>query len=472
MYAPAYQLKRAALVCFIGLIGSVGAFCAPTQASSATLWTSSPTTGNRVLQAPAFVHNPQTYSATQVLQVPGHVVQASETSAEAFPMSDGSGSETNLNDPVLSDNSSEDWRVILKQVGAVIYCAVISTGGLLLGFKHLNKKQAISNAEEVQSTGRNKLKAWAMAAVGGVDSADSNQLKFLLGVGWFMAHQLIGVGNDVIMKYAGGDLAVAQIVFLRFSFATLSMLPVMFASGLDSFRTNRLTLHFARSMLLAAGIALYCTGLTIAPIAVVTTLNFTIPLFTLVLSSLILKERVGPLRWFATLAGFLGVCVVLQPGHMAFNPQWLTVLLGASCFASLDVLNKAFVGKESFWAMIFYTALFTACITAYPAMQVWAPVSTTQLGLLAVLGSGANLLLYCLLKSFSFVDASALAPFRYTELLWSALVGFLFFAEVPAVTTLLGALVIVPSTLFVVWQESKGGNADPAPETAAEPEVV
>jgi len=73
----------------------------------------------------------------------------------------------------------------------------------------------------------------------------------------------------------------------------------------------------------------------------------------------------------------------------------------------------------------------------------------------AVLGAGANLLLYCLLKSFSLVDASALAPFRYTELMFSAAVGALIFSEIPAVTTLIGAAVIIPSTLYVVWAENR-----------------
>jgi drug/metabolite transporter (DMT)-like permease len=244
-------------------------------------------------------------------------------------------------------------------------------------------------------------------------------------------------------------------VFLRFAFATLTMLPVMFLSGMDSFKTDRVPLHVARSVLLACGIALYCKGLAAAPIAVVTTLNFTIPLFTLVMARVFLKETVDATRWIGTLAGFAGVMVVMQPGAAAFNPAWLVVLLSAAMFASLDVLNKVFVGKESFWAMIFYTALFTTCISAVPAAMAWVTPTAAQLGLLAILGAGANLLLFCLLKSFSLVDASALAPFRYTELMWSAAVGFLVFGEIPAATTLIGAAVIIPSTLYVVWAENR-----------------
>jgi len=79
-------------------------------------------------------------------------------------------------------------------------------------------------------------------------------------------------------------------------------------------------------------------------------------------------------------------------------------------FASLDVLNKIFIGKESFWAMIFYTALFTTVIAAVPAAMAWVTPTGAQLGLLAILGAGANLLLYCLLKSFSLVGKYCAFP--------------------------------------------------------------
>ena len=281
---------------------------------------------------------------------------------------------------------------------------------------------------------------------------------FVTGVLWFFAHQIIGVGNDVIMKYTGSTLGVAQVVFLRFAFATITMVPLMLSSGQGAFNTDRVPLHLARSLLLAAGIALYCKGLAIAPIAVVTTLNFTIPLFTLVLARIFLNESVDTSRWIGTLAGFIGVLVVVQPGGAAFNPLWFCVLISAAAFASLDVLNKVFVGKESFWAMIFYTALFTTVIAALPAFLTWVAPTAVQLVLLAILGAGANLLLFCLLKSFSLVDASALAPFRYAELIWSSALGAVLFAEFPTHSTLLGAAIIVPSTLYVVWAENQKGR--------------
>ena len=104
---------------------------------------------------------------------------------------------------------------------------------------------------------------------------------------------------------------------------------------------------------------------------------------------------------------------------------------------------------------------------SHPGWQQWKPLRREALHNVYILwasrwwvswkllGAGANVLLYCLLKSFSLVDASALAPFRYTELMWSAAVGFLVFGEIPAVSTLIGAAVIIPSTLYVVWAENQ-----------------
>ena len=323
--------------------------------------------------------------------------------------------------------------------------------------ENINSSSAALQKTKKKTKKKSLVVTFASAAA---DGAAPPVGTFTIGIAWFFMHQIIGVANDVIMKAAGQTLSVAQVVFLRFFFATLTMLPVMLISGKDSFKTDRLPLHFARSALLAMGIFLYAKGLTVAPIAVVTTLNFTIPLFTLVLARFVLKEKVDVNRWIGTVVGFLGVCVVLKPtggaaGLGSFNMSWLLILAAATIFASLDVLNKVFVGRESFWAMIFYTALFTTLIFSPFAFIGWVAPTMTQYGALAALGAGANALLYCLLKSFSMVDASALAPFRYTELILSAGVGWVLFKEAISMNTILGAMVIVPSTLYVVWKENQ-----------------
>lgn len=299
--------------------------------------------------------------------------------------------------------------------------------------------------------------------------SDDKLRNYVIGVGWFILSLVISVTNDVFQKYLGDNLHAYQIVFMRFFFGCITLLPFMFYFGGKSFYTSRIGLHVVRGALLFAGIALWCYGLVIAPITVATTLNFTIPLFILILAIPFLGERVGFSRWAATIVGFLGVIFVLEPTKLDFNPYTALLLLSAFLFATLDVINKKYVVKETMLAMLFYTALFTMLIGALPAYYHWQPMTSVQLGVLALLGCGANLILYCLLKGFSAVDASALAPFRYIELLFSAACGFLIFGEVPTQGTLIGAAIIIPSTFFVVYYETRKSrrnatNSEEAPQ--------
>lgn len=278
---------------------------------------------------------------------------------------------------------------------------------------------------------------------------------YVRGVAWFVLSLVISIINDVFAKYLGQDLHSFQITFMRFLFGTLTLLPFMLYYGKEAFKTSRIVMHLFRGALLFMGIVLWCFGLTIAPISMATTLNFTIPLFILILAVPFLGEKVGLSRWLATIVGFAGVVVVLGPGRIDFTPLTLLLLLSAAMFAVLDIMNKKYVVKESMLAMLFYTALFTTLLGLIPALRVWQPLAMNQGVLLFLLGCGANLILFCLLKAFAAVDASALAPFRYLELVFSVGLGFVIFKEIPTLGICLGALIIIPSTFFIVYHETR-----------------
>ncbi len=287
------------------------------------------------------------------------------------------------------------------------------------------------------------------------------QNTFLRGILWFLMSLLVSNINDVISKYLGSNLHPIQITFMRFLFGTLILIPFMAYSGRQSFTTSRPLLHFLRGVFLFGGIALWNYGLTIAPITVVTLISFTIPLFVLILAKLFLKENVGYARSVATLVGFIGVTIVLflQPSSSTsnifrgLNSQALILLISALLFASLDIINKKYVIKETMLSMLFYSALVTTLLGAFPASKVWVDPTPIQYGLLFALGCGANLILYFLLKAFALVDASGVAPFRYFELVVSALTGFLFFTEIPTFATIIGSAIIIPSTLYIAQYE-------------------
>lgn len=281
---------------------------------------------------------------------------------------------------------------------------------------------------------------------------------FTKGILWFLSSLVIGVFLDVIQKHLGGDLHSLQVTFLRFFFAAIVLLPILIVNGRRkncSIFTKYWKVHVFRGILLFAGMSLWCYGLMLVPISTAIVINYSIPFFTLVLSIIFLREKVTKGRWFATFVGFCGILIVLHPSRVDFDVRTLSLLASSFLFASLDVVNKKYVCVESMINMLFYTAFLASVFSFVPAATNWTGNMSDNLLCLCALGVGANLLFYCLLKAFKYVDASALAPFRYMDFFVSVILGFIFFAEKPSVYSLVGFIIIVPNTIYLAYNENK-----------------
>lgn len=278
---------------------------------------------------------------------------------------------------------------------------------------------------------------------------------YIIGIMWFVASIFISNANDIIVKYVGDTMHPMQIAFFRFLFGTLSLVPVMMYCGLDSFKTKRKYMHLTRGVLLFLGISIWCYGLSVVPITTATIITFTIPLFVLMLARVILKEEVSFKLWCVTLLGFLGILIVYNPLSTSFNMFSVVMLLSSFMFALLDIINKKFSKSETILSMLFYSAIVTTLLSAYPAYLNWGQFNVNQIMLLMILGALSNLILFCLLKAFQLVNASSVAPYRYLELVLSGFFGYAIFAEVPEFTTYLGICVVVPTTLYIAYNESK-----------------
>ncbi len=276
-----------------------------------------------------------------------------------------------------------------------------------------------------------------------------------LAIFWFLLSLFFCNTNDVLGKYLGQNLPSIQVTFLRFFFSALVLLPFIFFKGIRVLKTQNAFAHILRGLLIAGAIGFWFAGLGAVPITTATTISFSMPLFTLVLARLFLGEYITWQRSLATLIGFAGVIIVLEPTSLSFNPAALYMLVSAFVFAVLDIINKKYVCTENMLCMLFYPAVVAALVVAAPALKVWATPQVAELRLLMVLSCGSNLVLFCILKSFSQAEASFLAPFRYTELIISALFGIFVFHEWPSQATLIGSVVIILSTLYVALSENK-----------------
>ncbi len=284
---------------------------------------------------------------------------------------------------------------------------------------------------------------------------NKNVKTYFLGISWFIGSLVISASQDILAKYLGDYMHSTQIAFLRFFFSTITLLPFIFYYGFKKIKTQHIVIHIARGSLLFLGILAWIFGLSVVQVSTATTLSFATPLFFIMLGYFFLSEKIIWQRWVVTIIGLVGMIVTLKPHTSDFNP-WSTIFIFAAIgFAMLDVINKKFVIKESMLSMLFYSDIVTTFLAFPLALHYWKSIEISDIILCLFLGINANLLLYCLLKAFSLVDGTATAPYRYFELIISSLGSYLIFGDIPSTSTLYGAAILIPSTLFIIYSENK-----------------
>lgn len=278
---------------------------------------------------------------------------------------------------------------------------------------------------------------------------------YFIGVGWFILSLFSSALNDVISKYTGIRLHSSEVAFFRFLFGAITLLPFVFFKDKNALKTSHIYIHITRGVLLFFSMTAWTYALSIAPVTTGTVISFAIPLFVLVLALFFLNENIIWQRWVVTIIGFIGILITLKPSADDFNPEVLIFVAAAVIFAIMDIINKKFVIKESMISMLFYPALVAAGLSFIPSVIYWQTPTIIELTLLFVLGASGNLILFFILKAFSSTDATAIAPYRYLELIISAISAYIIFGELPEQSTLYGALVLIPSTLFIIYSEKQ-----------------
>ena len=275
-------------------------------------------------------------------------------------------------------------------------------------------------------------------------------MKYFIGISWFFLSLIISSFNDIIAKYLSSNISPLEISFYRFLFGTISLLPFIFYNGINSIKTSRLILHFIRGLFLAIAIFLWIVGLKSSQVTIATIISFTIPIFMLILAPIVLKETVSLKLLGITFVGIIGIIITISPNNINFTiNSWLFVV-AAMLFASLDIINKKYIIQETMLSMLFYSSLFTTIFLFLPLNFKLIIPQTIDLTLLIFLGVNSNLILFCILKAFNLVKVSGLAPLRYLELLFSGLLGYFVFNDIPNIHMLLGTLVIIPTSLYIV----------------------
>ncbi|SDH91031.1 Permease of the drug/metabolite transporter (DMT) superfamily [Bradyrhizobium lablabi] len=260
--------------------------------------------------------------------------------------------------------------------------------------------------------------------------------------------------SDVTAKYLSATLPSIEITWIRFLTFALIMVPAMVpGSPLFALQTNRLSLHLLRGLGILGSSLFFISGLRFLPIAEASATGFVAPLLVTALSIVFLGESVGLRRWIATGVGLIGVIIILRPGTGAFHPAAFFPLVSALCWACTLIITRMMSGTERAITVMAYSSMVGLVLLSGLVSSVWVTPTWHDIAFGIFIGVASTLGQWIVVLAFRYADASVLAPFSYTQLLWVSILGFLVFGEVPDVWTVTGAAFIVASGLYTAHRE-------------------
>ena len=297
----------------------------------------------------------------------------------------------------------------------------------------------------------------------------------LIGIASLCLGILIFSTQDAIIKAVSGDYAVTQAIVTRSIVAfPILLLFVHWEGGIRQILSRRFWALSFRGLILLVAYTSYYLAFPALPLAEAIVLFFTAPFLVTFLAAPILGERVQLKAIIALFVGFAGVLVILRPGFGFFEPAALLSLLSAITYALAMLFARKLGVSEPASVMAFYqnwVYLLGAGIMAlvfhaagintaeHPSLaflvRPWAWPDTLSLVMMASCGVIAAVAMSLLTQAYRMADASLVTVFEYTGMIWGPLWGFLFFAEVPPITTLLGMLLILAAGLIVLVRPRK-----------------
>jgi len=276
------------------------------------------------------------------------------------------------------------------------------------------------------------------------------------GIALILVTLLLFVSMDTLVKGLVQRNPAPVLIWMRFLVHMLVAAGIMLAVPRyrPYMRTKAPVRQLVRSALLLCTTTTFFFGLRFLKLADLTILTQAAPLIVVALSVLLLREKVGPRRWFGVLVGFAGLIIILKPG---FGFQWASLfgLASALIYAIYQIMTRSLSRSEHTMTTFFYTASVGAVAMAAVAPFFWQTPTLVDAILICVPGifGGTGHLL--LIMAFARSEASLLAPYFYTAILWATILGWAIFDEVPDVFTFVGAGLIVTAGLYVWHRERR-----------------
>jgi drug/metabolite transporter (DMT)-like permease len=276
------------------------------------------------------------------------------------------------------------------------------------------------------------------------------------GLLWTLAAGLCFVLLNTLARHLTTQLDPFLSQFLRYLFGFLVMLPLVWHGGLKAYMPKQIGGQFLRGAVHTLGLALWFVALPRIPLADMTAIGFTTPIFIMLGAWLFFREPMRWERWLAALIGFGGVLVVVGPKLSGSGGHYnLIMLASAPVFAASFLITKALTRYETAGVIVVWQALTVTVLSlplAWPHWQTPTLFQWAGFAVCGVLGSAGH---YCLTRSYGVADISATQSLKFLELVWASLLGWLVFSDQPSQSTLFGGLLIAASTVWIARRESR-----------------
>jgi len=294
----------------------------------------------------------------------------------------------------------------------------------------------------------------------------------LVAIGLFSLAMMIFSATDGAAKYLSADIAPQQIIFLRYVVVSVLILLFCICRGQRNLlKTAQPKLQILRGLCLAVCSLIFVFALKHLPLELCAAISFVSPLFVTALSILFLGERVGLRRWIAVLIGLLSVLMILRPGGVSFQLAMLLPLGSSLCWAMGLILTRLMRDSEEPLTVLAWSSLVGVVAVSPLVWPVWKMPNASQWTILILLGVFNGLGQYLVIRAFMRASASLLAPFSYSIIIWSMLIGLIVFNSFPDGITLIGTAILIAAGLYI-WYREKVTNTPSTPIEASLGETV
>lgn len=299
----------------------------------------------------------------------------------------------------------------------------------------------------------------------GGTAAKADQSRPFLGIALVAGSTLIFAASDAATQGLVGTIPAIEIVWFRYlAYLGMALILLRRSPPVSALASRRKGLQILRGLAALGSALFFITGLVWIPVGDATSISFTAPLIVVVLSALLLGEKVRIRDWIAAATGFCGVVLIIQPGADTFRPAAIFPLLSACCWSCALIVTRRMSGTEPARVTIFYTAATGFVLSSLILPFHWVTPSPWEWLALVGIGittAGSHMMI---VVAYAHARASLLAPLSYIQVIWAGLMGAALYGHVPAAVTLFGTVLIAGSGLFIALSERRPARQAATPQ--------